>query len=62
MKIEVRMLTSMSGDPTCSYGDTIKVDAKTAERWEQQGVCEVVRQSPRARSEKTVSKKSKNET
>lgn len=54
MKIEVRMLTSMSGDPQCNHGDTIKVDPKVAQRWEERGLCEIIRQTKRARSKKAV--------
>lgn len=56
-KIKVRMLTSMGPDPECNYGDEIELDAKTAERLEQRGLCEVIRSTPRSKSKKAVSKK-----
>lgn len=61
MKIEVRMLTSMSGDPSCNAGDIIKVDPKVAERWESMQVCEVVRSTKQAKRKKAV-RKPANET
>lgn len=61
MKIKVRMLTSMSGDPSCNHGEQLEVDPKTAERWEAQGICEPVRETPRKRSKKAVSKKARSE-
>lgn len=54
--IEVRMNTSMSGDPTCLPGDIIKVEPKTAERWEALGVCEIVRQTKQASRSKATKK------
>ena len=56
MKIEVRMLTSMSGDPSCNAGETLKVEPKVAERWEAMRICEVVRRTKQASRKKAVRK------
>ena len=54
--IEVRMLTSMSGDPSCNPGDVIEVSAETAGRWESRGICEVVRKTKQAKRKKATRK------
>lgn len=54
--IEVRMLTSMSGDPSCNAGDVITVKPEVAERWERMRICEIVRQTRQSKRKKAVRK------